>query len=508
MIYGTRKLTKSVLEKLPTPAETTIIWDEGYPYKGHKFGVRLSPSGKRAFFVRYNIRVDGAKKQAAPNLIDVDEFIRDASLTMQAIYDLALDTVRAGQKAGALPSEIARAEREEAERAAREAERAAREAEQAEQATERTPDDITIAEAGEAFHTAKEKSPQPLAPTVVRQRKTYLAKAAAFFVYPDGTPKPLATLTKADGRAFLDHIIASAKADSEKRREATAEGKKGGKKRRKGLAGKGGRVGSVNPGAAAAKLAATAVNDALKHAAEEMKCPCNTDILRGYKHAKSNAKTGAMTPEERKAFFDALAGWEAKHHNDPGRAMIADLIRLAYLVGGRGIEWKQARWSQVRDLFGPDARWTFQNSERKQRTAHEQYLDADAVAVLRRLHQRHAARWGAVRPRDYIFPGAHVSAPHEGHRSDYSDAFDVAVEASGINEGKTGSDILTPHRIIRASRITEMIEEMGWSAKEVAEDVGLDEATVLKHYAVPLGKKARAKARRAAMPSMFPMAAE
>src|SRR5947209_8574141 len=51
------KLTKSVIDSLPTPAKDSVYWDQGCP----GFGVKVTPKGRKVFVVLY--RTAGAGSQ-------------------------------------------------------------------------------------------------------------------------------------------------------------------------------------------------------------------------------------------------------------------------------------------------------------------------------------------------------------------------------------------------------------------------------------------------------------
>ena len=51
------KLTKSVIDVLPTPAKDVVYWDQGCP----GFGVKVTPKGRKVFVVLY--RTAGAGSQ-------------------------------------------------------------------------------------------------------------------------------------------------------------------------------------------------------------------------------------------------------------------------------------------------------------------------------------------------------------------------------------------------------------------------------------------------------------
>jgi hypothetical protein len=51
------KLTKSVIDDLPTPAKDVVYWDQGCP----GFGVKVTPKGRKVFVVLY--RTAGAGSQ-------------------------------------------------------------------------------------------------------------------------------------------------------------------------------------------------------------------------------------------------------------------------------------------------------------------------------------------------------------------------------------------------------------------------------------------------------------
>ena len=51
------KLTKSVIDALPTPANDTVYWDGGCP----GFGVKVTPKGRKVFIVLY--RTGGAESR-------------------------------------------------------------------------------------------------------------------------------------------------------------------------------------------------------------------------------------------------------------------------------------------------------------------------------------------------------------------------------------------------------------------------------------------------------------
>src|SRR5436305_7746482 len=51
------KLTKSVIDSLPTPAKDVVYWDAGRP----GFGVKITPKGRKVFVVLYRTAGAGSK---------------------------------------------------------------------------------------------------------------------------------------------------------------------------------------------------------------------------------------------------------------------------------------------------------------------------------------------------------------------------------------------------------------------------------------------------------------
>lgn len=51
------KLTKSVIDELPTPSKETVYWDDGLP----GFGVKVTPAGRKVFIALYRMGGAGAR---------------------------------------------------------------------------------------------------------------------------------------------------------------------------------------------------------------------------------------------------------------------------------------------------------------------------------------------------------------------------------------------------------------------------------------------------------------
>src|SRR6266704_5994837 len=51
------KLTKSVIDALPTPSKETVHWDTGCP----GFGVKITPKGRKIFVVLYRTAGGGSR---------------------------------------------------------------------------------------------------------------------------------------------------------------------------------------------------------------------------------------------------------------------------------------------------------------------------------------------------------------------------------------------------------------------------------------------------------------
>ncbi|TYB83104.1 hypothetical protein [Maritimibacter fusiformis] len=316
--------------------------------------------------------------------------------------------------------------------------------------------------------------------STVRAVRKAAERADAFFY------APVVDLEPSDGTQFLAHVVADAVAASKARAKAKGDGAVGG------------RVSGDNPGYQAAISTRGLLRPMLRDfALGILGLKVRVDLFDGWKAKTNEPKKGAMTKEERAKFFKALDEWQKPQSNRTGRRHqgsieTADMLRLAYMAGGRGGEWKEARWGQIKNLDGacepgkPGTwpTWTFEPGERKQGTTHTQVLDPWAVAILRQVRERRLARWGAIRPGDYVFPSATARKPDERPRSSYGTAFNAVIELSGINEGKGYRDKLTPHRVLRASRITELLTEKGWTAKEVADHLGMTVDVIERVYLV------------------------
>ena len=62
------KLTKSVIDDLPTPAKDVVYWDAGCP----GFGVKVTPAGRKVFVVlfRPEVQVPGCENiRSAPTAV-------------------------------------------------------------------------------------------------------------------------------------------------------------------------------------------------------------------------------------------------------------------------------------------------------------------------------------------------------------------------------------------------------------------------------------------------------
>jgi hypothetical protein len=58
------RLTKSVIDALPTPEADTVYWDRALP----GFGVEVTPKGRKVFIVLYRTGGAGSKLRNYPSL--------------------------------------------------------------------------------------------------------------------------------------------------------------------------------------------------------------------------------------------------------------------------------------------------------------------------------------------------------------------------------------------------------------------------------------------------------
>lgn len=460
------EFTKARLEKLAPEEKPYIVWDEGYN-RGGSLGCRVMPGGAKAIIVQFNVWKDGKRTTSKPKITTVD-----AMLSIEELRRQASDLVRAAQDAKMTP-----AEQEEAEREAK------RQAElRAGNQTIRA-----IADLGAAYLEHRKVNKPFRGAATRRQHEITIERAARHW-----GERPITELTRLDGTRLMNAIIEDAIAASEKRVSGRGKARVGGRV----VSGKG-----YHPGHQVAATSKSNIRRMMKFAADELGLPVRTDIVDGWSPQTNRPKRAAMTAEERKAFFEALEAWERDQVNRPGPGRVtgpdtADILRLAYLAGGRGGEWKAARVGQIKNLdndpLGDNPpTWEFELGDRKQGTEHIQVLHPDAVAILRRIRGRRLERgWGWAKD-DFVFPHSKAQAPNERHRETVYDAFRSVLEMSGLNADKSYGETLSPHRVVRASRITQLLEEDGWNVEEVADHLGMTEATIRKHYHVPHGRLAR-----------------
>jgi len=349
----------------------------------------------------------------------------------------------------------------------------------------------TIGDLGDAYLAYRAEN-DPYA-DAGKQAKVALNRATAFW-----GNLPVTELNKSEGSAFLDHVIDDAR-------------KASGKRDKRGDVG--GRVAGRHPGHEAAKSARSFVKMVLTHAATEYGLDVRTDIFDGKKLKNNPPKEGAMSTEECDRFHQALrdfvegrGGKQGTKHKRTGRhravaVETASMIELCYLAAGRMKEWKQARWGEI-DLEAETPTWTIYEDDRKQRTKHVQVLTPDAVNILKAVKERRTARWGRPpRKQDYVFPGIRAKTPDEAHRVSYDAAFNTILDMSGVNEGRSYDDKITPHRAVRASRITELRDVEGWTAREVADYVGATEQVIESVYYKSQVKLERQAAKVSALKS-------
>jgi integrase len=467
--------TKKRLSALK-PADTPAMYIDEGSYKGAKVSCRVMPGGARTLLTTFympkrpgQVRPD----QRQMKIMDLEEFLADEKYGIDQLRADARDMVKAAKKDGVTP-------RQKAALAA---------LPEAPGANRIDPATVTIAQAGASYLRKLDVDGSIRGESTRRAKGLAIERAAAFW-----GDRPIATLTGYDGSQFLRSVVE----DAVKKSEARSRVKTGRNR-------VGGRVSGKHPGHQQAASTKSHVRQVLLHAVREMGVDCRTDIFDGFDVKKNPPKRGAMTSDERTLFFAALAEWERPHSNITGRRGedaldTADLIRLAYLAGGRGKEWRMARWGQVQNLDAPldsdtPPTWSFEIGERKQGTAHVQALDAEAVAVLKRVRERRRARWGEPRAEDCVFPSIKARLPHEAPRNSYQAAFNRVMEIAGLNDGKDYATKLSPHRVFRASRITQLRDEEGWSADDVADHLGMTQQVVESVYYVQHNKVAKSAAR-------------
>ncbi len=280
-------------------------------------------------------------------------------------------------------------------------------------------------------------------------------------------------LDSREGGAFLDYVVADATRSSQKR---AREGKVGG------------LVGGVFPGSETARIAKSAIKNVLRFAANEYGLDVRIDIFDA-KKLKRNPPKGeesVMTARECDRFYEALRDFIDNRGGRPRRGKhreqaleTASLIELCYQAGGRMNEWKSARWGEI-DLEAETPTWTICEDDRKQGTKHVQVLMPDAVAILRDIWKRRTVALGREpQKNEYVFPSKRSKT---GHVTSYEQAFKTILDLSGINEHRSRNDKITPHRAVRASRITELRDIEGWSAKQVADYIGATEQVIEARY--------------------------
>jgi integrase len=468
--------TKKRLSALK-PADTPAMYIDEGSYKGAKVSCRVMPGGARTLLTTFympkrpgQVRPD----QRQMKIMDLEEFLADEKYGIDQLRADARDMVKAAKKDGVTP-------RQKAALAA---------LPEAPGANRIDPATVTIAQAGASYLRKLDVDGSIRGESTRRAKGLALERAAAFLGRPAHRHADTATTARSSCAPW-------SRTQSRSRRPAAG--------RRTGRNRVGGRVSGKHPGHQQAASTKSHVRQVLLHAVREMGVDCRTDIFDGFDVKKNPPKRGAMTSDERTLFFAALAEWERPHSNITGRRGedaldTADLIRLAYLAGGRGKEWRMARWGQVQNLDAPldsdtPPTWSFEIGERKQGTAHVQALDAEAVAVLKRVRERRRARWGEPRAEDCVFPSIKARLPHEAPRNSYQAAFNRVMEIAGLNDGKDYATKLSPHRVFRASRITQLRDEEGWSADDVADHLGMTQQVVESVYYVQHNKVAKSAAR-------------
>ena len=128
----------------------------------------------------------------------------------------------------------------------------------------------------------------------------------------------------------------------------------------------------------------------------------------------------------------------------------------------------------------------------------------DAVAILNSIWERRAEQWGhEPRKTDFIFPSTKAKTADEKHRVAYGAAFNTILEMSGVNEGRSAAERITPHRAVRASRITQLRDVEGWTATEVSDYAGVTEQVIASTYYKTQAKLERQAKRMKSMGSIF-----
>jgi integrase len=407
--------------------------------------------------------------------MSVEDFVR-STMNLDKLREKAHEIAKAAKASGASPTQLAKEARAKAA-----AQRAAR-------ATE----DMTIAVAGEKYCKHCEDNHLHRGESTPRAIKRAVERADRFF-----GDTPLRTLGGKDGAAFLNWVVADVIAASEKR----AKGE--------GMAAVGGRAAGQYPGHQAAATVKSHIRQVLKHAAAELGVDCRTDILDRWEPKQNPPMKSAMTPEQRAALFKAIDEWTQAHSNLTGARLATakdsgDIIRFAFLTGSRQGEVRRMKWRQIENLDAPldsDTPPTliFMAGDRKQSSEHRLALDAESVAVLKNVRARRRRRGWSPKSNDYIFPSIKAKTPDEKPRHTVQAAFYTILEMAGLR----GKDIvvehterLTPHRVVKASRITQIRDEFGWSPADVADELGMTVDVVEKVYYRDRTKVARSAARK------------
>lgn len=321
---------------------------------------------------------------------------------------------------------------------------------------------MTIAELGKEYIEGR-TSGTIKTPYADGGRAAHLALRRAVAVWGD---RPVASLRMKDGSALLNQVVKDAVATAKREKR---------------------RLGAKYPGHEAAKSARALIKPMLAWLADEVP-EVRTELFKQFTAMSNGPHRGVMSKEERILFFHALKIFEKPQSNRTGRRHdvskdTCDILRLTYLCAARKSDWVQAQW---RDVSLGDATWVRPDHKRKQGEEHRQILTQDVISILEGVRGRREQKYRRpVEGEDYIFPS--VSKTGKPHRSDLWSAFQTIMDIAGINEGKAEEQRITPH-CLRASRITEWVDEHGWSFEKVGLVMGNTEQVVRDVYYRPRHK--------------------
>lgn len=200
------------------------------------------------------------------------------------------------------------------------------------------------------------------------------------------------------------------------------------------------------------------------------------------KRFKPQARTRALSKDERHRFFEALRQFEQREGTRKGRGRArrkgvyldtADAMRMIFFTASRKNEVLKARWRHV-NL----AQRTWNRPERKN-DEHEMVLPEVVAKLLKQVKARNLERGLGITDDDLVFPLV--------NDTDLFYDFQWVAETGGIDD-------LRVHDL-RRSRISVLLDE-GHSPVQVAAAIGsADVETMMRHYSVDIATEEQKFAR-------------